>query len=91
MLFGAWKAVAWLVSVVAVPQEPLRAGCDKDSGMVIRPPGRSPARLALEECRRQAQKCIDESTKAQSPTPRADWLALAEQWVNLAERLADRE
>jgi hypothetical protein len=59
--------------------------------MAVRPPGQSAARMALEEWRRQAQKCIDEATKAHSPTLRADWLAFAEQWVNLAERLADRE
>ena len=57
--------------------------------MVVRSPGRSAARLVLEECRRQAQKCIDKSAKAQSPSLRADWLALAEQSVNLAERLAE--
>jgi hypothetical protein len=48
------------------------------------------ARIALEECRQQGQRCIDESAKAETPTLRASWLALAEQWANLAERLADR-
>ena len=46
------------------------------------------AEAALKECQRQAQKCIDEFNKAQKPTLRADWLALAEQWVKLAERVA---
>jgi len=49
------------------------------------PPDPTMVRVALEECRRQAQKCIDESTKAQSPGLRVDWLALAEQWVRTAE------
>jgi hypothetical protein len=58
--------------------------------MVMRPIGPVAVRIALEECRRQAQKCIDESTKAQSSTLKTDWLALAEQWVSLAERLRVR-
>ena len=48
------------------------------------------ARIALEECRQQAQKCIDESAKGQTPTLRASWLALAEQWVRTAERVASQ-
>jgi hypothetical protein len=40
---------------------------------------------ALEECRSQAQRCIDES--APHPGLRAHWLALAERWVDTAERL----
>jgi hypothetical protein len=60
-------------------------------GMVKQPLDPAVARAALEECRRQAQKCIDESAKAETPALRASWLALAEQWVHLAERLADRE
>jgi hypothetical protein len=56
----------------------------------MRPIGPVVVRIALEECRRQAQKCIDESTKAQSSTLRTDWLALVEQWVSLAERLRDQ-
>src|SRR5262245_64440042 len=48
--------------------------------------GPSAASTALEECRRQAQKCIDESTRVQSPSLRADWLALAEQWIRTAQR-----
>jgi hypothetical protein len=43
---------------------------------------------ALDECRRNAQKCVDESAKAQTPTLRAHRLALAELWVSLAERIA---
>ena len=43
--------------------------------------------VTLEECRRQAQKCLDESAKAESPRMKALWLALAEQWVNTAERV----
>jgi hypothetical protein len=58
--------------------------------MVMRRVGPVAVRIALEECRRQAQKCIDESTKAQSWTLKTDWLALAEQWVTLAERLRDQ-
>ena len=42
---------------------------------------------AVQECRRQAEKCIEESTKAPHPALRAHWLALAEQWGNTAERL----
>jgi hypothetical protein len=56
----------------------------------MRPIGPVAFRIALEECRQQAQKCIDESTKAQSPILKADWLALAERWVNLAQRLRDQ-
>jgi hypothetical protein len=55
---------------------------------MVEPLGPVAARIALEECRRQAQKCVDESIKAQSPGLRADWLALAEQWVRTAERVA---
>jgi hypothetical protein len=44
-------------------------------------------RIALDECRQEAQKCIEEA--ADAPT-KADWLALAEQWVSLAERLRDQ-
>jgi len=43
---------------------------------------------ALDECQRQAQRCIDESSNAQNPRLRADWLALAEQWVRTAEQVA---
>jgi hypothetical protein len=43
---------------------------------------------ALKECRRQAQKCVDESIKAPSATLRSGWLALAEDWVRTAERVA---
>jgi hypothetical protein len=43
---------------------------------------------ALKECQRQAQKCVDESIKAQSAILRSDWLALAEGWVRTAERVA---
>jgi len=48
------------------------------------------ARAALDECQRQAQRCIDESSNAQSPGLRADWLALAEQWVRTAEKVASQ-
>ena len=58
--------------------------------MVMRPVGPVAVRIALEECRRQAQKCIDESARAQSSTLKTDWLALAEQWVSLAEQLKDQ-
>ena len=44
-------------------------------------------RATLEECRCEAQRCIDESTKAPHPGLRAHWLALAERWVDTAERL----
>jgi hypothetical protein len=54
------------------------------------PPDPTMIRAALEECQRQAQKCIDESMTAPSPTLRADWLALAEQWVRTAERVASQ-
>jgi hypothetical protein len=52
------------------------------------PPDPMMVRAVLEECQRQAQKCIDESIKAQRPGLRADWVALAEQWVRTAERVA---
>ena len=43
-------------------------------------------RIPLEECRSQAQKCIDESRKTQAnPKLSAAWLALAEEWVNAAD------
>ena len=43
-------------------------------------------RTTLEECRGQAQKCIDESRKTQAnPRLSAAWLALAEEWVKVAE------
>ena len=58
--------------------------------MVMRPIGPVAFRIALEECRQQAQKCIDESAKAETPTLRASWLALAEQWVRTAERVASQ-
>jgi hypothetical protein len=62
---------------------------DQDSGMVIEQQTSSsmPARITRQECQRRAQKCIDESTKAPHPVLQAHWLALAEQWVNAAERL----
>jgi hypothetical protein len=47
-------------------------------------------RIALDECRREAQKCIEEAVDAQDQTTKADWLALAEEWVSLAERLSDQ-
>jgi hypothetical protein len=56
----------------------------------MRPIGPVGVRIALEERRRQAQKCIDESIKAQSSILKTNWLALAEQWVSLAERLRDQ-
>jgi hypothetical protein len=44
-------------------------------------------RIPLEECRSQAQKCIDESRKTQAnPMLSAAWLALAEEWVLVAEK-----
>jgi hypothetical protein len=58
--------------------------------MVMRPVGPVAVRIALDACRRQAQKCIDEATKAQSWTLKSDWLALAQQWISLAERLRDQ-
>ena len=58
--------------------------------MVMRPIGPVAVRIALDECRREAQKCIDEAAKAQHSSMKANWLALAEQWVNLAERLRDQ-
>jgi hypothetical protein len=70
-------------------QEPESPGRDQDFGMVKQPPDPAVTRAALDECRRQAQKCIDESAKAETPSLRADWLALAEQWVKLAERIAN--
>jgi hypothetical protein len=43
-------------------------------------------RLTMEECRRQAQKCIDQSRKTQSNHKlSAAWVALAEEWVVMAE------
>ena len=43
-------------------------------------------RTTLEECRGQAQKCIDELRKTQAnPRLSAAWLALAEEWVKVAE------
>jgi hypothetical protein len=54
------------------------------------PPDPLMVRAALEECQRQAQKCIDESMTAPSPVSRADWLALAEQWVRTAEQVASQ-
>ncbi len=58
--------------------------------MVIRPISPVAVRLVREECRRQAQKCLDECTKAQGSTLENDWLALADKWVSLAERLRDQ-
>lgn len=43
---------------------------------------------ALKECQRQAQKCVDEFIKAPSAPLRSGWLALAEDWVRTAERVA---
>jgi len=48
-------------------------------------------KATLEECRRQAQKCVDESTLAQNPSLKAHWLALAEQWVTAAEWLRQED
>ncbi len=42
---------------------------------------------ALQEFRRQAQKCIEESTKAPHPVLQAHWLGLTEHWVNTARHL----
>ena len=91
---------SWIAARSAIPlralagldhgEKPGCAGGDKDSGMVRRPLDPVAARIALEECRRQAQKCIDESAKAETPTLRASWLALAEQWVRMAERVSAR-
>ena len=71
------------------PNDPGRAGCDQDHRMVV--PKQSSERMifraTLEECRCEAQRCIDESTKAPHPGLRAHWLALAERWVDTAERL----
>jgi hypothetical protein len=66
---------------------PGRAGCDQDHRMVVpkQPSERMTFLAALEECRSQAQRCIDES--APHPGLRAHWLALAERWVDTAERL----
>lgn len=46
-----------------------------------------PVRITRQECQRQAQKCIDESTKAPHPVLQAHWLDLADRWVTVAERL----
>jgi predicted GIY-YIG superfamily endonuclease len=42
------------------------------------------ARITAEDCRREAQKCIDESKKATGKLG-GDWLVLAELWVTMAE------
>ena len=66
---------SWIAARSAIPlralagldhsEKPGCAGGDKDSGMVRRPLDPVAARIALEECRRQAQKCIDESVVGQ--------------------------
>ena len=56
--------------------------------MVKQPLDSVVARAALEECRRQAQKCIDESAKAETPTLRASWnsgSARRNEWHKLTE------
>ena len=46
------------------------------------------ARITAEECRREAQKCIDESAKPHaSLRVSPDWLVLAELWTRMAEAL----
>ena len=46
------------------------------------------ARLTVEECRREAQKCIDNSASSYaSPRVSMDWLVLAELWTRMAEAL----
>jgi hypothetical protein len=42
------------------------------------------AGITAEDCRREAQKCIDESNKATGKLS-GDWLVLAELWVTMAE------
>ena len=59
--------------------------------MVKKPPSPTTIPAALAECGRQAKKCLDKSINAQNPILRTDWLALAEQWVKLAERISHIE
>ena len=50
--------------------------------MVMRPFGPVAVRITLDECRREAQKCIDEAADAEDQTMTAG--------VGLAERLRDQ-
>jgi hypothetical protein len=50
------------------------------------------ARVTAGECGREAQKCIDESTKTHASfRVSADWLVLAELWTRMAEALTIEE
>jgi hypothetical protein len=50
------------------------------------------ARVTAGECGREAQKCIDESTKTHASFGvSADWLVLAELWTRMAEALTIEE
>jgi hypothetical protein len=54
----------------------------------MKPKHPSGSPITAEECRREAQKCIDESAKAHaSYRVSADWLVLAELWIRMAEEL----
>jgi hypothetical protein len=55
----------------------------------VHPPGPPmTARITAEECRREAQKCIDESAKPHASfRVSTDWLVLAELWTRMAEAL----
>jgi hypothetical protein len=50
--------------------------------------GTVPLRVTVEECRIQANHCLQESRKVfGSPGICAAWLKLAEHWLNIADRL----
>ena len=53
---------------------------------MMAPKAKQPAspQITAEDCRREAQKCIDESNKATGKLS-GDWLVLAELWVTMAE------
>jgi hypothetical protein len=48
--------------------------------------------ITFDQCRDQAQKCIDESRRTQSSFNLSSaWLTLAEQWVDMAVTLRHTE
>ena len=55
---------------------------------MMAPKAKQPAspQITAEDCRREAQKCIDESNKATGKLS-GDWLVLAELWVTMAKAM----
>ena len=53
---------------------------------MVSTPERKPAHVTVEECREQAHNCLQAANKAHAE-PRAAWLKLAEQWLEMANRI----